>query len=143
MCGFLFGMSGCSDKEERSHSNIAPTPQSIVSQPSLSSVANSEGELDNELGMPVSAKKNNCTACHAINKKIVGPAWMSVSTKYKGVSKFEYNGRQYPLLEGLMMKVSMGGSGHWGSMPMPPNDSKGVKQAEIRELVQFVLGLAK
>lgn len=93
--------------------------------------------------MPALAKKNNCTACHAIDKKVVGPAWMEVSKKYKGADKFEYNGKEYPLVEGLMMKVSKGGSGHWGSMPMPANDASGSKQADIKELVTFVLGLAK
>ena len=93
--------------------------------------------------MPPLAKKNNCTACHSIDKKIVGPAWMDVSKKYKGATKFEYNGKEYPLEEGLMMKVSKGGSGHWGTMPMPANDAAGTKQADIKQLVEFVLGLSK
>lgn len=93
--------------------------------------------------MPALAKKLNCTACHSVDKKIVGPAWMDVSKKYKGAAKFEYNGKEYPLEEGLIMKVSKGGSGHWGTMPMPANDAGGSKQGEIKELVGFVLGLAK
>jgi len=93
--------------------------------------------------MPPLAKKNNCTACHAVDKKVVGPAWHDVSKKYKGVAKFEYNGKEYPLEEGLIMKVSKGGSGHWGSMPMPANDPAGTKHADIKELVEFVLALAK
>jgi cytochrome c551/c552 len=151
MCGCLFGLAGCGDKVDKPKSNIATAPQSVVLQQSSSvslqsspsSTSNSGARLDNEAGMPAAAKKNNCTACHSINNKIVGPAWMNVSLKYKGATKFEYNGKEYPLVEGLMMKVSQGGSGHWGSMPMPPNDYKGIKQAEIRELVLFVLGLAK
>jgi cytochrome c551/c552 len=93
--------------------------------------------------MPPLAKKNNCTACHAVDKKVVGPAWMDVSKKYKGATKYTYGGKEYPLLEGLMMKVSKGGSGNWGSMPMPANDPAGTKQADIKELVTFELGLAK
>ncbi len=84
--------------------------------------------------MPAIAKKNNCTACHAIDKKVVGPAWMDVSKKYKGDASAEAK---------LITKVSKGGSGVWGSMPMPANDPAGTKQADIKELVQFVLGLAK
>jgi cytochrome c551/c552 len=68
---------------------------------------------------------------------------MSISLKYKGADKFEYSGKEYPLVEGLIMKVSLGGSGHWGSMPMPAVDGKGTKQADIKELVLFVLGLSK
>ena len=93
--------------------------------------------------MPASAKKYNCAACHAIEKKIIGPGWMDVAKKYKGASKFEYNGKEYPLVEGLVIKVSKGGSGHWGTMPMPATDPNGTKQAEINELVMFILGLAK
>jgi len=84
--------------------------------------------------MPELAKKMNCTACHAIDKKVVGPAWMDVSKKYKGDAS---------AAEKLQVKVSKGGSGNWGTMPMPANDAAGTKQAEIKELVAFVLGLAK
>jgi len=86
------------------------------------------------IDMPAVAKKNNCTACHAIDKKVVGPAWMEVSKKYKGDAGAEAK---------LITKVSKGGAGVWGSMPMPANDPAGTKQADIKELVQFVLGLAK
>jgi cytochrome c551/c552 len=93
--------------------------------------------------MPALAKKNNCTACHAIDKKVVGPAWMDVAKKYKGAANYKFGDKEYPLAEGLAMKVSKGGSGVWGSMPMPANDAKGEKQADIKELVKFVLALAK
>lgn len=93
--------------------------------------------------MPALARKNNCTDCHSIDKKIVGPAWKDVSLRYKGAAEYEYKGKKYPLIEGLVMKVSKGGSGNWGTMPMPINDPSGSKQADIRELVQFVLSLAK
>ena len=93
--------------------------------------------------MPDVAKKNGCAGCHAIDKKMVGPGWMDVSTKYKGAKTFSFGGKDYPLEEGLMMKVSKGGSGNWGAMPMPPNDAAGTKQADMKELVKFVLGLAK
>lgn len=103
------------------------------------------------MDMPPLAKKNNCTACHAIDHKVVGPAWMDVSKKYKGVKTYKYSpkgsaeadAKEYPLVEGLMMKVSKGGHGNWGSMPMIANDPAGKKQGEIKELVEFVLGLAK
>ena len=94
------------------------------------------------IGMPPLAKKYDCTACHAIDSKGVGPAWMDVSRMYKGMTKYTYREKEYPLLEGLVMKVSKGGAGNWGTMPMPGNSSV-VKEADIRELVQFILGLAK
>jgi cytochrome c len=93
--------------------------------------------------MPDLAKKNGCTSCHAIDKKVVGPAWMDVSKKYKGAAKYTYQGKEYPLVEGLMMKVSHGGSGNWGTTPMIANDPNGSKQDQIKELVNFVLSLAQ
>jgi cytochrome c len=81
--------------------------------------------------MPAVAKKNNCTACHAIDKKVVGPAWADVAKKYKGQD----------MEAKLITKVSKGGSGVWGSMPMPANDPAGTKQADIKELVKFILAL--
>lgn len=84
--------------------------------------------------MPELAKKSNCTACHAIDKKVVGPAWQDVANKYKG---------QADAADKLLVKVSKGGSGNWGSMPMPANDPTGAKQADMKELVKFILGLAK
>jgi cytochrome c551/c552 len=95
------------------------------------------------LEMPAIARKNNCTACHNIYRKMVGPAWLEISKKYKGQAKFAYAGKEYALLEGLMMKVSKGGAGNWSAMPMPANDAAGAKQADIKELVTFVIGLEK
>jgi cytochrome c len=103
------------------------------------------------IDMPPLAKKNGCVACHAIDHKVVGPAWMDVSKKYKGVKTYKYSpkgsaapgAKEYPLVEGLMMKVSKGGHGNWGSAAMIPNDPAGKKQGDIKKLVEFVLGLAK
>lgn len=84
--------------------------------------------------MPDLAKKNGCVACHAIDKKVVGPAWMDVAKKYKGDAGAEAK---------LIAKVSKGGSGVWGSASMPPIDPSGKKQETIKELVHFILTLDK
>jgi cytochrome c551/c552 len=149
--GLVSVLAACGNNEQQSKPAAADAVEPAVSQsaPALSSqlaqnIADKPGtSAPTEIGMPATALRNNCTACHAINKKVVGPSWTSVSSKYKGVDQYEYNGKVYPLVEGLMMKVSLGGSGQWGSMPMPAVDGKGIKQAEIKELVQFILGLSK
>ncbi len=76
------------------------------------------------------AKKNNCTACHAIDKKLVGPAYKEVAAKYKGDKKAEAM---------LIEKVKKGGTGVWGQIPMPPNVA--VKDEDIKTLVKWVLAL--
>ncbi len=91
--------------------------------------------------MPEEVKSLQCLACHAVDRKVIGPAWRDVGKKYKGVQNFEYNGKQYPLVEGLVLKVSKGGSGHWGDFPMPANDPVGDKQDKIEKMVKFVLSL--
>lgn len=80
--------------------------------------------------MPAAAKKNNCIACHAIDKKLVGPAWADVAKKYKGDAGAAAH------LDGV---ISKGGKGVWGPMPMPPSPK--VTAEERKELVDFVLGL--
>lgn len=82
--------------------------------------------------MPELAKKNNCTACHSIDKKVVGPAWIDVAKKYKGDAT---------AADKLLAKVSKGGAGAWGSMPMPANDASGKKQDDMKALVKFILAL--
>jgi cytochrome c551/c552 len=84
--------------------------------------------------MPAVAKKNNCTACHSITMKLVGPAWQDVADKYKG---------QADAVEMLTKKISKGGGGVWGSMPMPANDPTGAKADDMKELAEFVMSLAK
>jgi len=82
--------------------------------------------------MPDVAKKNNCTACHAIDKKVVGPGWKAIADKYRADPGAAAK---------LLTKISKGGGGVWGSMPMPANDPSGAKQAEMKELVKFILSL--
>jgi cytochrome c len=74
------------------------------------------------------AKKYACTACHAIDKKLVGPAYKDVAAKYKGDAK---------AAENLAVKVKKGGSGVWGPVPMPPNPN--VPDADVAKLVKWVL----
>jgi len=75
------------------------------------------------------AKKHNCTACHSIDKKVVGPAYKDVAAKYKGQD----------VAAKLEEKVKKGGVGTWGQIPMPPNAA--VPDADIKTLVAWVLKL--
>lgn len=82
--------------------------------------------------MPPLAKKAGCSNCHSIDKKVVGPAWQAVADKYKGDAG---------AADKLIAKVTNGGSGVWGAVAMP--SQKKVGDADIKELVTFILGLAK
>jgi cytochrome c len=79
---------------------------------------------------PDLAQKKNCMACHAIDKKVVGPAYKDVAAKYAG---------QKDALDKLSKKVVTGGAGVWGPVPMPANTQ--VNDAEAKQLVQWILTL--
>ena len=78
------------------------------------------------------AKSKNCMACHAIDKKLVGPAYKDVAAKYKGDAKA-------PAM--LAEKIKAGGKGVWGQIPMPPNAA--VKDEDLKTLIKWILGGAK
>ncbi|MDH3286861.1 MAG: c-type cytochrome [Betaproteobacteria bacterium] len=75
-------------------------------------------------------KKYNCTACHAVDKKLVGPAYKDVAKKYKG---------QKDAAAKLAAKVKKGGSGVWGPIPMPPNAA--VPDADLKKMADYILAL--
>lgn len=74
-------------------------------------------------------KKNNCFACHAIDKKQFGPAFKDVAAKYRGQPEAE---------AALIAKVSKGGKGVWGSSSMPAQPAK---PEDVDALVKYVLSL--
>jgi cytochrome c len=76
------------------------------------------------------AKKYNCLACHAVDKKVVGPAYKDVAKKYAGQPGAEAK---------LIAKVEKGGSGVWGPIPMPPNTA--VPAGDVKKLVEWILSL--
>jgi len=77
------------------------------------------------------AQKDNCLSCHAVDHKVVGPAYKDVAKKYAGDKGAEAK---------LIAKVKAGGSGVWGPIPMPPNPPA-VSDADIKTLVKWVLSL--
>lgn len=76
------------------------------------------------------AKSKNCMACHAIDKKLVGPAYKDVAKKYAGQKDAEAT---------LVTHVIKGSKGVWGPVPMPANAN--VNEAEAKQLVTWVMSL--
>ena len=76
------------------------------------------------------ATAKNCMACHAIDKKVVGPSYKDVAAKYAG---------QKDAVDKLSAKILKGGSGVWGPVPMPANAQ--VSDAEAKKLAAWVLTL--
>ncbi len=78
------------------------------------------------------AQKKNCMACHAADKKLVGPSYQDVAAKYAG---------QKDAVDKLSQKVIKGGAGVWGPVPMPANTQ--VSEAEAKQLVTWILAQKK
>ena len=75
-------------------------------------------------------QKNGCVACHAVDKKIVGPSYQEVAAKYKGDAGAAAK---------LATKIKAGGTGAWGQVPMPPNPQ--VPDADIKTMVAAILAI--
>jgi cytochrome c len=78
-------------------------------------------------GIENTMKAKSCFACHAADKKLVGPSYKDIAAKYKtdkgAVSK-------------LATKIQKGGAGVWGAVPMPPNK---VTDAEAKQMAEWIL----
>jgi cytochrome c len=70
-------------------------------------------------------QKNSCTACHAVDRKVVGPSWSDVAKKHAG--KTEY----------IAGKIRSGGSGVWGQIPMPPQT---LSAEDAKRIAQWLAG---
>ena len=75
---------------------------------------------------------NACTACHGINNKIVGPGFNEILAKQKGKADLE---------DYLVSKIKGGGSGVYGSVPMPPQPQ--LSDADARTIAKWIAGGAK
>jgi len=74
------------------------------------------------------ATTKNCMACHAVDKKLVGPSYKDIATKYAG---------QADAVDKLAGKIIKGGSGAWGPVPMPANAQ--INDADAKKLVAWIL----
>lgn len=78
------------------------------------------------------ATAKNCMACHAVEKKLVGPSYKDIAAKYAG---------QADAVDKLAGKVVKGGSGAWGPVPMPANAQ--INDADAKKLVTWIMAGSK
>jgi cytochrome c len=81
---------------------------------------------------PALAEKSGCMGCHQLDKKLVGPGFAQVATKYAGQKDAEAK---------LIVSIKAGGAGKWGSIPMPASGN--VSDADISTLAAWVLTTGK
>ncbi len=78
------------------------------------------------------AQKNACMACHAVDRKMVGPSFQDIAKKYHGQKDADV------MLAGSIKK---GGAGKWGPIPMPAQAA--LSEADAKTLAAWVLAGAK
>ena len=117
----------------------APTPSAGAPAAPQAAAPAAPGAPANKPGAPLDMasgtammQKHGCAACHAVDKKIVGPAYQDVAAKYKD---------DKDAASKLVQKVKTGGSGVWGQVPMPPNAA--VPEEDVKALVAWILTLKK
>jgi cytochrome c551/c552 len=81
--------------------------------------------------VPELARRSGCMACHAVDRRLVGPSFHDVAARYRS---------QPGAAERLATKVRQGGSGEWGSVPMPAHGA--LSESDAQSLVRWILGLA-
>lgn len=74
------------------------------------------------------AKSKNCMACHAVDKKLVGPSFKDVAAKYAS---------QKDAVDKMAAKIVNGGGGVWGPVAMPANAA--VSDADAKKLAAWVM----
>lgn len=80
------------------------------------------------IDVPTLLRANACLGCHAIDRKVVGPAFRAVAEKYRGKAHAEAT---------VAASIRNGGIGKWGNVPMPPMSS--LTEAQARALAAYVL----
>jgi len=76
------------------------------------------------------AQGSGCLACHTVDVKVVGPSFTDIAEKYRG---------QDGAADELAMKVTNGGSGNWGQIPMPPNAH--LSAEDVQALVDWIMAM--
>jgi cytochrome c len=77
-----------------------------------------------------SYNKAGCVACHLKDKKLLGPSFKDIASKYKG---------QGDVVAKLTDKVRKGGVGVYGPIPMPANTPEKINDSDLKALVEFIL----
>lgn len=74
------------------------------------------------------ARARNCMSCHTVERKLIGPSFKDVAARYKN---------DPAAAERLASKITRGGAGAWGPVPMPANTQ--ISESDARKLAAWIL----
>jgi cytochrome c len=110
-----------------------PTPGDPLKPFKLTLIAMSLAVLTQARANEALMEKGHCVACHRVDEKLIGPAYNAVAAKYRS--------NKADALTYLLTKVREGGEGVWGDVPMPPNDTDKIDDADLKSLLEWILAL--
>jgi S-disulfanyl-L-cysteine oxidoreductase SoxD len=123
------------DFARNAHGNLAEQNRNVGAQhgvntapPQLQAKGEPAGGASEGRAVQTLTQKNNCVACHAIDRRIVGPSWSEIAQRHEG--KADY----------LAGKIRSGGMGTWGAVPMPPQT---LSDAEARTIAGWLAAGAR
>jgi cytochrome c len=117
---FVFACNSSEDSKPAEEKKADTTP-AVAATP----------EVPNEKGLELIGA-GDCTTCHEIDKKKIGPAYVDVANKYPNTQA---------TIDTLVNKVIKGGQGNWGAIPMAPHPT--LAEADVREMVKYIMTLKK
>jgi len=103
----------------------APPPAPDPSQAGYG-LAGTPAAPEGEAGRLLAA--NACLACHAVDKRLIGPGFVEIAARFAGDTDAAAK---------LATKIRAGGAGAWGPVPMPPHP--GISDADLKTIVEWVL----
>src|SRR5688572_27246071 len=103
-----------------------PAPDTATAAPDQPAAGAS---VPNERGLELIGS-SDCTTCHGIDKKIIGPSYVDVAKKYEATDA---------VIDTLVSKIKKGGMGNWGNIPMTPHPD--LPDADAKEMVKYILSL--
>ncbi|TXE12117.1 c-type cytochrome [Algoriphagus aquimarinus] len=129
MAGLAFACGGGEKTTETTETETVVTPAAPEVEMSLE-----EKYQDDPIYIKGLAKlkASDCTSCHMVERKIVGPSYADVAAKYETTDAN---------ITMLAEKVIAGGVGVWGEIPMPPHAALSLEDA--KDMVAYVLLLKK
>jgi cytochrome c len=125
--GILFlsaAITSCGSNEQK-----AGNTTEAKSNSAAPATVNGDVTVANQKGLELIGA-SDCTTCHAIDRKIIGPAYIDVSKKYEATDA---------VIDSLVHKVKTGGMGNWGNVPMTAHPD--LADNDVREMVKYILSL--
>ena len=118
----------CGDADKKSESE-EPKADTAAAATEPAPAPAASGGIDAEKALTLIGS-NDCTTCHAIDKKLIGPAYKDVAKKYEDNQATE---------DTLISKIKHGGSGNWGNIAMTPHPN--LSDEDARLMVKYILSL--